>query len=90
MNINRFGVALALKEHLAAGSGYVFYYRKSNNKIYVWEYEIKKKRGDKTLSQTHITKIYENTPDKTTLLSIIENHSKFIYIEDNENFENNC
>jgi hypothetical protein len=81
------------KERLASGSGYVFYYRKSDNKVYVWEYEIKKKRGDKTLSQTHITKIYENTPDKTTLLSIIENHSKFNkteYYKDLPVFEMSC
>ena len=64
----------------------------SNNKLFdtfniaksIWnivfdevEISIKKKRGDKNISQTYITKIYENTPDKTTLLSIIENHSKF-------------
>ena len=81
------------KEHLAAGSGYVFYYRKLDNKVYVWEYEIKKKRGDKNVSQTYITKIYENTPDKTTLLSIIENHSKFNkteYYKDLPVFEMSC
>jgi hypothetical protein len=65
------------KEHLAAGSGYVFYYRKLDNKIYVWEYEIKKKRGVKDVNQTYLTKIYDNVPDSTTLVSIIENHSKF-------------
>ena len=65
------------KEHLALGSGYIFYYRKLDNKIYVWEYEIKKKRGEKDVNQTHITKMYENIPDSTTLVSIIEEYSKF-------------
>ena len=81
------------KENLASGSGYVFYYRKLDNKIYVWEYEIKKKRGEKNVSQTHVTKIYENNPDKTTLLSIIENHSKFNkskYYKDFPVFEMSC
>ena len=65
------------KEHLALGSGYIFYYRKLDNKIYVWEYEIKKKRGEKDVNQTHITKMYENIPDSTRLVSIIEEYSKF-------------
>ena len=65
------------KENLASGSGYVFYYRKTENKIYVWEYEIKRKRGGKGLTQTYITKIYESHPENTTLVSIIENYSKF-------------
>jgi hypothetical protein len=65
------------KENLGSGAGYVFYYRKTENKIYVWEYEIKKKRGGKDLTQTYITKIYESQPENTTLVSIIENYSKF-------------
>ena len=48
-----------------------------DNKIYVWEYEIKKKRGVKDVNQTYLTKIYDNVTDSTTLVSIIENHSKF-------------
>ena len=81
------------KGSLISGMGYVFYYRKTENKVYVWEYEIKKKRGSKGVSQTYITKIYENTPDKTTLLSIIENHSKFNkteYYKDLPVFEMSC
>jgi hypothetical protein len=62
---------------LASGRGYVFYYRKFSNTIYVWEYQIKKRRGGVDSNKTILTKIYESEPDDTTLLTIIENHSTF-------------
>ena len=64
------------KNLLASGFGYIFYYRKSDDKIYVWEYQIKKGRKN-SVDKTQLTKIYEEHPDNTTLLSIIEQHSKF-------------
>jgi hypothetical protein len=64
------------KDLLVSGSGYIFYYRKSDDKIYVWEYQIKKGRKN-SVDKTQLTKIYEDHPDNTTLLSIIEKHSKF-------------
>jgi hypothetical protein len=65
------------RENLASGRGYVFYYRKFSNTIYVWEYQIKKRRGGVDSNKTILTKIYESEPDDTTLLTIIENHSTF-------------
>jgi hypothetical protein len=56
--------------------GYVFYYRKTENKVYVWEYQIKKRRKN-TTNRTILNKIYENTPEDTTLSSIIETNSSF-------------
>ena len=41
-----------------------------------WEYQIKKGRKN-SVDKTQLTKIYEDHPDNTTLLSIIEQHSKF-------------
>jgi hypothetical protein len=73
-------VELSIKKNkgaITSGMGYVFYYRKNENKVYVWEYQIKKNRKSNTLNKTQINKIFEDVPDETTLLSIIENHSSF-------------
>jgi hypothetical protein len=64
------------KGSLISGMGYVFYYRKTENKVYVWEYQIKKRRKN-TTNRTILNKIYENTPEDTTLSSIIETNSSF-------------
>jgi hypothetical protein len=65
------------KTALAAGRGYVFYYSKKENMIYVWEYEIKKTKKDPTTTKTYLKKIYEDNPSDTTLVSILEQHSSF-------------
>jgi hypothetical protein len=72
-------VEISLKKNkgfLSSGIGYVFYYRKKENKVFVWEYQIKKRRKNSTTNRTQINKIYENSPDDITLSSIIENFSK--------------
>jgi hypothetical protein len=74
-------VEISIKKNkgaLVSGMGYVFYYRKTENKVYVWEYQIKKRRKNSTTNKTILNKIYENTPEDTTLLSIIENNSSFV------------
>lgn len=65
------------KHALVAGRGYIFYYKKKENLIYVWEYEIKKAKKDKTSNKTYIKKIYEDFPSDTTLVSILEQYSTF-------------
>ena len=65
------------KTALAAGRGYIFYYRKKENLIYVWEYEIKKAKKDTTTNKTYLKKIYEEAPSDATLLSILEQFSTF-------------
>ena len=64
------------KSELDSGFGYIYYYEKKENKIYVWEYEVENK-GDKAINKTNLNKIYENTPEDVTLVSIIENNSTF-------------
>ena len=64
------------KNELDSGFGYIFYYEKKENKIYVWEYEVENK-GDRAINKTNLNKIYENTPEDVTLVSIIENNSTF-------------
>jgi hypothetical protein len=81
------------KKNLGSIYGYIFYYKKLENKIYVWEYKIKKEQDSKNNAQTQITKIYENEADSTTLLSIIETYSKFNkteYYKDFPVFEITC
>ena len=58
--------------------GYAFYYRKKDNKVYVWEYQIKRDRKRPNTNKTTIKLIYENSPEDITLSSIIENNSSFI------------
>ena len=53
---------------------------------------VKKGKND-TADKTHLNKIYENHPDETTLLSIIEQHSKYNktkYFRDLPVFEMTC
>jgi hypothetical protein len=72
-------VTISIKKNkgaLLSAMGYIFYYRKSENKVYVWEYQIKKRRKNSITNRTQINKIYENSPDDITLSSIIENFSK--------------
>jgi len=65
------------KEHLAAGSGFIFYYQKKENMVHVWEFQIKKSKNDSNSNKTYLKKIYESHPEDITLVSIIENNSTF-------------
>jgi hypothetical protein len=66
------------KSYIASGAGYAFYYRKKENKVYVWEYQIKRDRKQPNTNKTTIKLIYENTPEDVTLSSIIETNSSFV------------
>jgi hypothetical protein len=69
-------VEISLKKNkgfLSSGIGYVFYYRKKENKVFVWEYQIKRDR-----KQPNSNKIYGNSPEDITLSSIIETNSSFV------------
>jgi len=70
------------KTALAAGRGYIFYYRKKENMIYVWEYEIRKTKKDPTSNKTYVKKIYEDAPSDMTLVSILEQYSSFNFEPD--------
>lgn len=62
---------------LVTGSGYVFYYRKNNEKLYVWEYEIKSDPKDKSTNRTHLDLISDGNVDEKTLTEIINTNSKW-------------
>lgn len=65
------------KNNLISGSGYIFFYRKSEEKLYVWEYEIKTDRKDKSTNRTYLELISEGGIDEKTLTEIIETNSKW-------------
>jgi hypothetical protein len=66
------------KNYLASGMGYSFYYSKKDNKVYVWEYLIRRDRKQPNTNKTTIKLIYENSPEDVTLSSIIETNSSFV------------
>lgn len=63
------------RNNLASGRGYVFYYRKSSNEVYIWEYEIKKPDNDPYSNKTYVKLIFQGEPTEETLSSVIETHS---------------
>jgi len=63
---------------IASGMGYVFYYRKKENKVYVWEYQIKRDRKQPNSNKTTLNLIFGNSPEDITLSSIIETNSSFV------------
>jgi hypothetical protein len=65
------------KNNLVSNSGYIFFYRKSEEKLYVWEYEIRTDKKDKSTNRTHLGLISEGGVDEMTLTEIIENKSKW-------------
>ena len=66
------------KAYIASGMGYVFYYRKKENKVYVWEYQIKRDRKQPNSNKTTLNLIDGNSPEDITLSSIIETSSSFV------------
>lgn len=65
------------KKNLIVGAGYIFFYRKQNEKFYVWEYEIRPDKKDKSINRTYLTQIYDGNIDETTLSEIIGTYSKW-------------
>lgn len=65
------------KENINSGRGYIFFYRKIENLIYVWEYEIKKSKKDKHNNKTYIKEIYKGPPSDLTLTYIIQTYSNW-------------
>jgi hypothetical protein len=65
------------KNNLASGRGYVYHYRKTDNEIYIWEFEIRKPEGDTFNNKTYINVIFKGEPTSDTLNSIIETYSSW-------------
>ena len=65
------------RKNLVAGTGYIFFYRKQIEKLYVWEYEIKTDKKDKSTNRTYLNLIYEGVADEIPLSEIIDTFSKW-------------
>jgi hypothetical protein len=65
------------RKGIVAGNGYVYFYDKSIEKLFVWEYEIKKPRGDKNNHKTYLTLIYEGEFKKFSIPEIIDQNSNW-------------
>lgn len=60
------------KNNLSTAKGFAYFYRKSNNKIYIWEYHLKKPHDELLDNKTILTLIYESEPSEVTLNYILE------------------
>jgi len=65
------------KNHISSKHGYVYYYNRFSEKLLVWEYEMKKTKGDNVNNQTILRLIYEGETGEYTLLKILETYSKW-------------
>ena len=65
------------KEGIFNGIGYVYYNDIENNKFYVWQYEVKTPKGDRTISKTYLRKIYDKPLGGHKLIDIIIDNNKF-------------
>jgi hypothetical protein len=63
------------KKNLLVGEGYVYLFSKHENKVSVWEYQIKKPKKGDINSKAYLNLIYEGEPGELTLSSIIETFS---------------
>jgi hypothetical protein len=63
------------KHNLSGGVGYIYFYDKYDNKLYVWEYQIKKAKGDDINSKTHLKLIFNDEPKDINMVKIIDNYS---------------
>jgi len=63
------------KDRLEDGRGYVYFRRKEDDKLFVWEYEIKKEEPEDYLNKTHLNLIYSANTDEKTFSQILDDHS---------------
>jgi hypothetical protein len=65
-------------KNVLSSKGYFYYFDKEINKLFVWEYEIKKPRGDKNNHKTYLTLIFEGEFKKFSIPEIIEQNSNWV------------
>lgn len=65
------------KENLSAGMGYIYFFKKRPEKLFVWEFEIKQIEGDATNNKTYLKLIYEGNAQDVTLSEILSNFSNW-------------
>jgi hypothetical protein len=69
------------KTGTVVGAGFTVFYDNKENKIFVWEYQIKKPKGEYSNYKIYLNKIHEDSHDKETLNDVIETKSKWKEID---------
>lgn len=65
------------KERIDSGVGFAVFYDKEEQKVYVWEYTIKKPKKENLVSKTYLKLIYGGEYKQKTLTSIISEHTSW-------------
>lgn len=65
------------KDNIISGMGYVYYFKKNIQKLFVWEYEIKRENDENINSKTIINLIYEGDSKDVNLIETIKTFSKW-------------
>jgi hypothetical protein len=74
------------KHNLAGGIGYIYFYEKQENKLYVWEYQIKKIKGDEVNNKTYLKLIFSDEPKDINMVKIIDSYSTWNETGHHHNF----
>jgi hypothetical protein len=72
-------VVVSIKKNKDAivGAGFVVYHQKEDNKIFVWEFQLKKPKKMDQNYKLYLNKIHEGSHEEETLNTIIETKSKW-------------
>ena len=71
-------VSLKKNRHkLSERKGFAYHYKKTDNLITIWEFEIKSPENEPLNNKIYLRHVYQSEPNETTLLSIIENYSSW-------------
>lgn len=65
------------KEQIESGVGFAIYYDKEEQKVYVWEYLIKKPKKENLINKTYLKLIYEGNYREKTLTAIISENTSW-------------
>lgn len=66
------------RDNLHLGKGFCYYFNSVENKVFVWEYEIKKGRKKDIGHRTNISLIYENELKNSTIGQVIQTFSTWV------------
>jgi hypothetical protein len=69
------------KDRLEDGMGYIYFRRRSDEKLLVWEYEIKKEADYELSTKAYLKLIFSGSSDEKTFTDIIEEKSTWNHTE---------
>ena len=65
------------KDRISEGKGFAYHYKKQDNIIIIWEFEIKNPDEEPLNHKIYFKEIYQSEPNESTFVSIIENFSSW-------------